>query len=75
MEFGGDAGFQTRCLICLDRKQWSRYSVQHVQEAALSLALAFWRHLVGQIAGDGSFELAGADAPCGWGVRVCRGFF
>jgi hypothetical protein len=32
MEFGGDAGFQTRCLICLDRKQWSRYSVQHVQE-------------------------------------------
>lgn len=31
-EFGGDAGFQTRCLICLDRKQWSRYSVQHVQE-------------------------------------------
>jgi hypothetical protein len=23
-EFGGDAGFQTRCLICLDRKQWSR---------------------------------------------------
>lgn len=31
-EFGGDAGFQTRCLICLDRKQWSRYSVQHAQE-------------------------------------------
>ena len=31
-EFGGDAGFQTRCLLCLDRKQWSRYSVQHVLE-------------------------------------------
>lgn len=24
--------FQTRCLLCLDRKQWSRYSVQHVEE-------------------------------------------
>jgi len=31
-EFGGDSGFQARCLLCLDRKQWSRYSVQHVQE-------------------------------------------
>ncbi|MEM7144195.1 MAG: hypothetical protein AAF591_03605 [Verrucomicrobiota bacterium] len=31
-EFGGNAGFQTRCLICLDRRQWSRYSVQHVDE-------------------------------------------
>ena len=31
-EFNGDAGFQTRCLICLDRKQWSRYDVQHAQE-------------------------------------------
>jgi hypothetical protein len=31
-EFDGDAGFQTRCLICLDRKQWSRYSLQHVEE-------------------------------------------
>ncbi len=31
-EFGNDSGFQTRCLICLDRKQWSRYSVQHVEE-------------------------------------------
>lgn len=31
-EFVGDSGFQTRCLICLDRKQWSRYSVQHVEE-------------------------------------------
>lgn len=31
-EFDGDSGFQTRCLICLDRKQWSRYSVQHVDE-------------------------------------------
>ncbi|MGD9009614.1 MAG: hypothetical protein PVG41_16940 [Desulfobacteraceae bacterium] len=31
-EFDGDAGFQTRCLICLDRKQWSRYSVQYVEE-------------------------------------------
>lgn len=31
-EFGGDSGFQTRCLLCLDRKQWSRYSVQHEEE-------------------------------------------
>jgi len=31
-EFGGDSGFQTRCLLCLDRKEWSRYSVQHVME-------------------------------------------
>lgn len=31
-EFFGDSGFQTRCLLCLDRKQWSRYSVQHVME-------------------------------------------
>jgi hypothetical protein len=31
-EFDGDTGFQTRCLICLDRKQWSRYSVRHVEE-------------------------------------------
>lgn len=31
-EFGGDSVFQTRCLLCLDRKQWSRYSVQHVLE-------------------------------------------
>lgn len=33
-EFNGDSGFQTRCLICLDRKQWSRYSVQHVEEGS-----------------------------------------
>jgi hypothetical protein len=31
-EFSGDSAFQTRCLICLDRKQWSRYTVQHVEE-------------------------------------------
>lgn len=31
-EFSGVSKFQTRCLLCLDRKQWSRYSVQHVQE-------------------------------------------
>ncbi len=31
-EFGGGSGFSTRCLICLDRKQWSSYSVQHAQE-------------------------------------------
>jgi hypothetical protein len=30
--FGGGPGFQTRCLLCLDRMQWSRYSVQHAQE-------------------------------------------
>jgi hypothetical protein len=33
-EFYGNTSFQTRCLICLDRKQWSRYSVQHVQEGS-----------------------------------------
>lgn len=31
-EFGGSAGFQTRCLVCLDGKQWSSYPVQHAQE-------------------------------------------
>ena len=31
-EFSGASRFQTRCLLCLDRKQWSRYSVQHEQE-------------------------------------------
>ena len=32
--FNGSKGFQTRCLLCLDRKQWSRYSVQHVEEGS-----------------------------------------
>ena len=31
-KFSDASKFQTRCLLCLDRKQWSRYSVQHVQE-------------------------------------------
>lgn len=31
-DFSGDSQFQTRCLLCLDRKQWSRYSVQNAQE-------------------------------------------
>jgi hypothetical protein len=31
-EFSGASRFQTRCLLCLDLKQWSRYSVQHVEE-------------------------------------------
>ena len=31
---GGDASFQTRVLLCLDRKQWSRYDIQHVQEGS-----------------------------------------
>lgn len=31
---GGDASFQTRVLLCLDRKQWSRYDVQHMQEGS-----------------------------------------
>ncbi len=33
-DFSGTSKFQTRCLLCLDRKQWSRYSVQHVQEGS-----------------------------------------
>ena len=33
-EFGGPDGFQTRTLLCLDRKQWSRYQVQHVSEGS-----------------------------------------
>jgi len=32
--FGDDSGFQTRCLLCLDRKQWSHYEVQHVAEGS-----------------------------------------
>lgn len=31
-DFSDASRFQTRCLLCLDLKQWSRYSVQHVQE-------------------------------------------
>lgn len=38
-EFGGDAAFQTRALLCLDRKQWSRYDVQHAQEGPSPLTL------------------------------------
>lgn len=33
-DFGGDGSFQTRTLLCLDRKPWSRYDVQHVQEGS-----------------------------------------
>ena len=33
-EFEDDLRFQTRCLLCLDRKQWSRYAVQHVMEGS-----------------------------------------
>jgi len=29
-----DCRFHTRCLLCLDRTQWSRYVVQHVKEGA-----------------------------------------
>jgi hypothetical protein len=36
-ELAGASGFQTRCLICLDRKQWSSYSVQHVEEGTKSV--------------------------------------
>lgn len=32
--FGGEASFQTRALLCLDLKQWSRYDVQHVPEGS-----------------------------------------
>jgi hypothetical protein len=31
-DFGDEGSFQTRTLLCLDRKQWSRYDVQQVQE-------------------------------------------
>lgn len=31
-EFSDASKFQTRCLLCLDRRQWSRYSMQHAQE-------------------------------------------
>jgi len=31
-DFDDENRFQTRCLLCLDRRQWSRYSVQHVTE-------------------------------------------
>lgn len=31
-DFFGNSRFQTRCLLCLDRKQWSWYAVQHVKE-------------------------------------------
>ena len=31
---GGNPRFQTRCLLCLDLKQWGRYPVQHVHEGS-----------------------------------------
>lgn len=31
-DVGGNARFQTRCLLCLDKKPWSRYKVQHIPE-------------------------------------------
>lgn len=31
-EFGDGPRFQTRCLLCLDRKPWGRYAVQRVAE-------------------------------------------
>lgn len=31
-DFSEESRFQTRCLLCLDMKQWSSYTVQHVQE-------------------------------------------
>lgn len=34
-EFGVDSSFQTRCLLSLDRKQWSRYAVQHVSQGTV----------------------------------------
>lgn len=33
-DFGGETAFQTRTLLCLDRKQWSRYDVQQVPEGS-----------------------------------------
>jgi hypothetical protein len=36
-DFDGDKGFQTRCLLCLDQKQWSRYSVQKAMEGNASV--------------------------------------
>jgi hypothetical protein len=33
-EFGGESGFQTRTLLCLDRKQWNRYKVRLVKEGS-----------------------------------------
>ncbi len=36
-EFGGESKFQTRTLLCLDRKQWSRYSVQFAEEGTASI--------------------------------------
>lgn len=36
-DFSAASKFQTRCLLCLDRKQWGRYSVQHVLEGSKSV--------------------------------------
>lgn len=33
-DFGDTTKFQTRCLLCLDRKQWSSYQVQHAEEGS-----------------------------------------
>src|SRR5690606_31009251 len=39
-EFGEGNGFQTRVLLCLDRKQWSRYGVQRCPEGTEPVPLA-----------------------------------
>lgn len=36
-DFNDASRFQTRCLLCLDLKQWSGYAVQHVQEGSKSV--------------------------------------
>jgi hypothetical protein len=36
-DFSGTSRFQTRCLLCLDRKQWSRYSIEKVPEGTNTL--------------------------------------
>lgn len=36
--FRGNAGFQIRCLLCLDRKSWNMHLVQHVQEGEAPVA-------------------------------------
>ncbi len=38
-EWSADFRFQTRCLLCLDRKGWGRYSVQNIQEGNAPVTL------------------------------------
>ncbi len=50
-DFDGDSSFQTRCLLCLDRKQWGGYTVQHVPEGIKPITPEMSREIISTRAG------------------------